>query len=136
MAIGASASPALEFYGHTLDLRRGTEDLFTRLKSPARRALRRAERSCLRVQVTRTGEAMLEFYRLHTRTRRGHGLPPQPFSFFLNLHDEIIKPGLGFLVTASVGSCCVAAAIFFHFDKKAVYKFSASDERCQGTPRQ
>jgi hypothetical protein len=72
----ASAKPALAFYGHTLDLRRGTEYLFARLKSSARRALRKAERSCLSVQVTRTREAMLEFYRLHTRTR-----PAQKTSF-------------------------------------------------------
>jgi hypothetical protein len=130
-AIEASATPALEFYGHTLDLRRGTEYLFARLKSSVRRALRKAERSCMSVEVTRAREAMLQFYRLHTRTWRRHGLPPQPFSFFVNIHDEIIKPGLGFVVTASVGSCCVAAAVFFHFDKKAVYKFSASDERRQ-----
>ena len=130
-AFEALDTPALEFYGHTLDLRRGAEYLFAHLKSSVRRALRKAERSCLSVQVTRTREAMLEFYRLHTRTRRRHGLPPQPFSFFLNIHDEIIKPSLGFLATASAGSLCVAAAIFFHFDKKAFYKFSASDERWQ-----
>ena len=127
-AINASATPALEFYGHTLDLRRGTQYLFARLKSSARRALRKAERSCMSVQVTRTREAMLEFYRLHIRTRRRHGLPPQPFSFFLNIHEEIIRPALGFVVTASVGSRCVAAAVFFHFGKTAVYKFGASDE--------
>ena len=130
-AFEALAAPALEFYGHTLDLRRGAEYLFTHLNSSVRRALRKAERSRLSVQITRTREAMLEFYRLHTRTRRRHGLPPQPFSFFLNIHDEIIKQSLGFVVTASAGSLCVAAAIFFHFDKKAFYKFSASDERWQ-----
>jgi hypothetical protein len=65
------------------------------------------------------------------RTRKRHGLPPQPISFFLNIHDEVIKPGLGFVVTASIGSRPVAAAVFFHFGKKAVYKFGASDERFQ-----
>jgi len=130
-ATEASATPALEFHGHTLDLSRGTEHLFTLLKSSARRALRKAARSGLSVQLTRTREAIQEFYRLHIRTRRRHGLPPQPFSFFLNIHDEIVKPGLGFVVTASVGSCCVAAAIFFHFGKNAVYKFGASDTSCQ-----
>ena len=94
-AFEALATPALEFYEHTLDLRRGAEYLFTHLNSSVRRALRKAERSRLSVQITRTREAMLEFYRLHTRTRRRHGLPPQPFSFFLNIHDEIIKPSLG-----------------------------------------
>jgi Acetyltransferase (GNAT) domain len=126
-----SAAPALAFYGHTLDLRNGPEELLGRVKSSARRALRKAERSGLSVQVARNREAILEFYRLHVRTRRRHGLPPQPLSFFLNIHDEVIKPGLGFVVMAGGASRLVAAAVFFHFGKKAVYKFGASDERFQ-----
>jgi len=130
-SLWGSAVPALAFYGHTLDLRRGTEDLLTRVKSSVRRALRKAERSGLSVRVVRTREAILEFYRLHVRTRRRHGVPPQPESFFLNIHDEVIKPGLGFVVVARSGSRPIAAAVFFQFGKKAVYKFGASDERLQ-----
>lgn len=126
-----SATPSLTFYGHTLDLRRGPEDLITRLKSSARCALGKAKRSGLSVQVVRTREAIVEFYRLHVRTRRRHGLPPQPLSFFLNIHDNVIKPGLGFVAMANSGSRPVAAAVFFHFGKKAVYKFGASDDRHQ-----
>ena len=73
----------------------------------------------------------MHFYRLHARTRRRHGLPPQPLSFFLNIHDEILKAGFGFVVMATKGTHPVAAAVFFHFGKNAVYKFCASDERYQ-----
>jgi hypothetical protein len=128
---GGSAVPALAFYGHMLDLRSGPEVLLTRLKSCARRALRKAERSGLSVEVARTREAVLEFYLLHVRTRRRHGLPPQPVSFFLNIHDEVIKPGMGFVVVARSGARPIAAAVFFQFAKKAVYKFGASDKRLQ-----
>jgi CelD/BcsL family acetyltransferase involved in cellulose biosynthesis len=126
-----SAPPSVAFYGHTLDLRGSTEDLFARLKSSVRRALRKADRSDLSVQVTRTREAILEYYQLHLQTRRRHGLPPQPVSFFLNIYDEIIKPNLGFVVTARLESRPIAAAVFFQFGRKAVYKFGASDERLQ-----
>jgi Acetyltransferase (GNAT) domain len=126
-----SPTPALAFYGHALDLRGGPDDLLARVKSSARRALRKAERSGLIVQVARTREAILEFYRLHVQTRRRFGLPPQPLSFFLNIHHEVIKPGLGFIVTASCGRRPVAAAVFFQFGKKAVYKFGASDQKLQ-----
>jgi len=119
------------YYGHTLDLRANAEDLLTRFKSSVRRALRKAVESGLSVQVNQTREAILEYYRLHVQTRRRHGLPPQPVSFFLNIHDELIKPGLGFVVLANSGSRIVAAAVFFHFGRKAVYKFGASDERFQ-----
>src|ERR1700693_5660710 len=129
--LDVSAKPAVAFYGHTLDLRNGEEALLARLKSSVRRALRKAERSDLTIEVSRTREATLEFYRLHTQTSRRHGLPPQPESFFLNIYEEIIKSGLGFIVLASSGSRPVAGAIFFHLGKKAVYKFGASDEAGQ-----
>jgi hypothetical protein len=120
--------PSVRFYGHTLDLRSSVESLFSRLKSSARGAIRKAERSGLTVDVTRSPEAIREYYRLHVQTRKRHGLPPQPLSFFINIYDAIIKAGMGFIVKAHSGSRVAAAAVFFQIGKKAVYKFSASDE--------
>src|SRR5206468_5936890 len=40
-----AASPVAQFYGHTLDLLSGTEELITSFSSPVRRAIRKAERS-------------------------------------------------------------------------------------------
>jgi hypothetical protein len=74
---------------------------------------------------------MCQFYQLHVHTRRRHGLPPQPFSFFGNIHGEVIKLGLGFVVLARCGSNTVAAAVYFHSGRSAVYKFGASDDRYQ-----
>jgi hypothetical protein len=126
-----SAPSAMVFYGHKLDLRSGAEELHGRLSSSTRGAIRKAERSELKVKVSSTREAILEFYRLHVQTRRRHGVPPQSVSFFLNIHENIIEPGLGFVVLAYLGSRPVAAAVFFHFGKKAVYKYAASDEKLQ-----
>jgi CelD/BcsL family acetyltransferase involved in cellulose biosynthesis len=125
----ASAKPVMAFYGHKLDLRSGPASLLMRFKSSTRRAVRKAERSGLTVKATRTREAILQFYRLHAQTRKRHGLPPQPLSFFLNIHEAVINPGLGFVVIASSGQHSVAAAVFFRFGQKAVYKFAASDAR-------
>jgi hypothetical protein len=123
------SQPAAVFYGHRLDLRGGIENVYAGLKSSVRGALRKAERSALSLQLTHTLEAVEAFYRLHARTRRSHGLPPQPESFFLNIYNEVIKPGFGFVVLASNESRPIAAAVFFHFGKKALWKFGASDER-------
>ena len=71
------------------------------------------------------------FYRLHVRTRRRHGLPPQPFSFFRNIHRHVIKPGLGFVALAHSASRPIAGAVFFSLGRNAIYKFGASDERYQ-----
>jgi hypothetical protein len=81
--------------------------------------------------VVRNRPAIGDFYRLHVQTRRHHGLPPQPASFFLNIYDHIIKPGFGFIVLARRGSRPIAAAIFFLFGKNALYKYGASDKKFQ-----
>jgi len=130
-ALPLSAAVAERYYGHKLDLSIGIEQLFVRLESPVRRAIRKAERSGLSVEVTKTREAMLDFYRLHVRTRRRHGLPPQPLSFFLNLHREIIEADLGFIVLAKKETRPVAGAVFLHSGETAFFKFGASDERLQ-----
>ena len=126
----STVSAARRFYGHTLVLRR-SEEMADRFDSQVRRAIRKAERSNLTAQVDRTRAGMGDFYRLHVQTRRRHGLPPQPASFFLNIHEYIIKTGLGFVVLARRGLRPVAAAVFFHFGKNAVYKYGASDKKFQ-----
>jgi Acetyltransferase (GNAT) domain len=120
-----------KFYGHTLDLHNGGEELMTHFASPVRRAIRKAQRSHVRAVVVRNRAAMADFYRLHTQTRRRHGLPPQPASFFRNIYEHIVQPGLGFIVLARHGSRSIAAAVFFRFNKNALYKYGASDKRFQ-----
>jgi lipid II:glycine glycyltransferase (peptidoglycan interpeptide bridge formation enzyme) len=120
-----------KYYGHTLDLTIGVEELFARFQSPVRRAIRKAEKCGLIFEVARTCEAMLDFYRVHVRTRRRHGLPPQPLAFFLNIHQAIIKAGLGFVIVAKHANTPIAAAVFFHSGADALFKFGASDERVQ-----
>jgi Acetyltransferase (GNAT) domain len=127
----AIATSASQFYGHKLLLPERSEELLARFTSPARRAIRKAEKSEAEVRVVTTREAILEFYSLHVKTRRRHGLPPQPLSFFINIYEEIIKAGHGFVVVARSGSRSFAAAVFFQFGKNAIYKFGASDEAFQ-----
>ena len=126
-----ASSSTTKFYGHTLDLRSGVEDLISRLASPVRRAIRKAERSGVNAVIVRNRQAIADFYRLHLQTRRRHGLPPQPVSFFLNIYEHIIKPGLGFVVLAQGRSRPIAAMIFFRFGKNALYKYGASDKKFQ-----
>ena len=72
--------------------------------------------------VVRNRQAVDEFYQLHVETRRRHGLPPQSASFFRNIYEHILKPGVGFIVLAQHRSRTIAAAIFFHFGNNAIYK--------------
>ena len=126
-----ASSATAKFYGHRLDLRGGVEELISCFASPVRRAIRKAERSSVSAAIVHNRRAIADFYRLHVGTRRRHGLPPQPASFFLNIYEHIIRPGLGFIVLAKREARPIAAAIFFRFGKNALYKYSASDKRFQ-----
>lgn len=126
-----SAKPAVSFYSHILSLQGGLDAIFGRFKSSVRRAIRKAEGSGLRVEITRSQEAMSEFFRLQCLTRKRHGLPPQSRAFFLNIQKEIIEPGLGFIALVTRQARPVAALVFFHLGKTAIYKFGASDKSLQ-----
>jgi hypothetical protein len=121
------ATPAIQFHHHTLDLRKDPEDLFAQCAAPVRRAIRKAERNALIPSISTERTALLDFYRLHLQTRQRHGLPPQPISFFLHIHEHVLACGLGFVALVRAGSRPVAGAVFFHTDRHAIYKFGASD---------
>jgi Acetyltransferase (GNAT) domain len=121
------SSPSLVFFGHLLDLGRGEEFVFKNLDGALRRGIRKAEAAGLRIQIDDTLASVHTYYALHCQTRRRHGLPPQPFRFFLNLQRYLLSAGLGFVVTAWSGNRSVAGAVFLRSGRQALYKFGASD---------
>jgi hypothetical protein len=123
----ADAVPSQVFYRHILHLSDDLDGLFHRCDPATRRAVRKAGQSCLDIERGHTLGALHEFYSLHVQTRRKHGLPPQPFAFFLALYDEFISRGQGFITVARRELRPVAAAVFLNFGKRAVFKFGASD---------
>jgi len=126
----AEATAALSFYTHRLEL--GSVDkILRRFDSSVQRAIRKAERGGVTVEMSNTIEAVRAFYGLHERTRRKHGVPPQPFTFFANIQRHVLEAGRGFVVLARVADRVIAAAMFFHFGDRAIYKFGASDDRFQ-----
>ena len=126
------AAPAsLAFFGHTVDLEEDEDRMFARLESPVRRAIRKAEKSGVTVEVSQSLEAMKVFYSLQCKTRRKHGLPPQPFIFFRNIFEHILSKNLGMIAIASCQQRPVAASVYFQLGARAVYKYGASDEAFQ-----
>jgi hypothetical protein len=125
------APASVSFYGHTVDLAGDENQLFNRLESSVRRAIRKAQNGPVVVTVAADLAAVRIFYSLHCRTRRRHGLPPQPFSFFRNIHRHLISQNRGAVVLASYLGQPVAAAMHFCSGEEAIYKFGASDEAGQ-----
>jgi hypothetical protein len=123
--------PSLSFYGHSLDLPMDENTLFGQLKSSTRRAIHKAEKSGVRVEISTEASTTDNFYSLHCQTRKRHGLPPQPRSFFKNIHKHIVAKDLGMVLLARWKKQPVAGAVFFHAGGSAVYKFGASDDAFQ-----
>lgn len=128
----ADAMPALSFHAHQLDLRAGAEAVHRGFRSSVRQALRKAAGSPLEAEVSADAAAMRTFFQLHRETRQRHGLPPQPFSFFRIIQEEIMESGQGFVVTVRCQKRPVASMVFFQGSPCGIYKFGASDKRYQG----
>jgi hypothetical protein len=58
-------------------------------------------------------------------------VPPQPFRFFSNIGRYVFQAGQGFVGVCRLRGRAIAAAVFLHNARKAIYKFGASDERFQ-----
>lgn len=126
------AAPAsTSFYGHRLDLAGGEQRLFAGFESAVRRAIRKAEKLGVKVEISHTLEALRDFYTLHCKTRKKHGLPPQPFWFFRNLHNHVLRAQQGFVALARYGQKAIAAGVYVHLGSRAIYKYGASDAASQ-----
>jgi hypothetical protein len=125
------APASLAFYGHELDLRADEKMLFEKMDGSARRAVRKAEKDGVTAEVSQSEEAVRDFYFLQCLTRKRHGLPPQPFGFFLNVWRCILSQNRGVIVLASRGGEKIAGAVYFFLGGRAIYKYGASDFRRQ-----
>jgi hypothetical protein len=121
------AQPLQTYDSHHLDLSPGTAAILQHLDASVRRAIRKSEASGIQITVARSLTAMDEFYQLHGRTRRRHGLPPQPQRFFRRIAKHLVESGLGTIVLARLADAPVAGAVFLHSAGQAIYKFGASD---------
>lgn len=121
------ATPSLSFYRHEIDLTGSEEGIYERMEGSVRRGVRRAQSAGVTVDFSRSPDAVNTYYNLHCRTRKRHGLPPQPFSFFDNIRRFILEPGDGFVATGRLNGRAVAGAVFFCRNRRALYKFGASD---------
>ena len=118
-------SPTVAYCFHALNLDPSLETLFSNFhKDSTQRKIKRAEREGLTEQVGR--ESILEeFYRLQLLTRRRHGVPPQPRSWFRNMIDcfgEALQIRLAFK-----GDRSIAGILTLRHKNSLVYKYGCSD---------
>jgi lipid II:glycine glycyltransferase (peptidoglycan interpeptide bridge formation enzyme) len=116
------------FSRQILDLRPDLDVLFRNFhKSCVQRKIHRAERERLTYQEGRSESQLAQFYELLLRTRRRHGLPPQPLAWFRNVVHSL---GKGVLIRiASKDGQPIASIITIQFKDVLVYKYGCSDSR-------
>lgn len=129
--IPENSLPHSYYYSHTLKLSLDEEKVFMTFRDSTKRNIKKAAREGVKIERLDSVEAIEAFYRLNCITRKEHGLPPQPYSFFINLYERIILKGLGTILLASLGKNPIAGAVCMHFGKKAIYKFGASEKKFQ-----
>lgn len=121
--------PSMSVLGHSLDLGHSEETLFAGLKESTRRNVRKAQREGIKVSIGTSNAMVDRFCRLNCLTRREHGLPPQPLSFFYNIGQHLLDRELGCVVLGSLRGEDIGGAVYLHFGKDALYKYGASDRR-------
>ena len=118
-----------QFHLHILDLRQGAEHVFQHFhKDSVQRKIKRAEREGV-VCEQGCSEALLDrFYHLLLRTRRRHGLPPQPRQWFRNLVARL-GSCVQVRVAASKSGEPIASIFTLRHKKSLTFKYGCSDER-------
>jgi len=119
------------FYGHTIDLSKDEERIFSSFRSSTKRNIKKASRMGVEINVSNSLDSLKEFYRLNCITKRLHGLPPQPFYFFKEIFEHILSKQQGILLLASFRGKTIAGAIYFFIGRKALFKYGASDKKYQ-----
>lgn len=119
-------SPTNHYRLHLLDLTRDLATIYRQLhKDSIQRKIQRAAREGLRYEEGRSGDLLDTFYRLHTMTRRRHGVPVQPLLWFQNLirfFGDSLK-----IRVAMFGERAAAAILTIRHKDTLVYKYGCGD---------
>jgi CelD/BcsL family acetyltransferase involved in cellulose biosynthesis len=113
---------------HAADLTPDLEGLWRRLDESARRAIRKAEKAGVTVQVAEDEKLLRAFYDLHLGVRKfKYRLLAQPYRMFEKVWQHFLAPGKGRLIVASLANQVIAGAVFLEWRDRLYYKFGASD---------
>jgi hypothetical protein len=127
-----NAIPSSCVLKHVLELSKDEDLLLASFRKGTKSAIKKAiSDGKLQMITSESEDALKEFYRLNSITRKRHGLPPQPYYYFRKLYDVLISRGHGFIVLASFENRIIASGVFLHFGQQAVYKYGASDAEHQ-----
>ncbi|GIU70310.1 MAG: hypothetical protein KatS3mg002_1546 [Candidatus Woesearchaeota archaeon] len=111
---------------HILNLVPDENELKKNLSDNTKRNIKTAIKEGIIIKEENSEAALKTFYKLQCITRKKHGLPPQPESFFDNIYKHILSQSKGTMFFASLNGKPIASLMFFTFGEKVLYKFGAS----------
>jgi hypothetical protein len=115
---------------HRLDLTADISDVYSRFhRDCVARKIRRAEREHLVYRKGNSGQDFADFWKLYLLTRKRHGAPPQPLSWFRNLIGEFGEAATIHL--ALQADRRIAAIFTLEYKDTLVYKYGCSDPSLQ-----
>lgn len=124
--VSSFSHTTIQYAFHLLDLEPDIQTIFHRFhKSSLQRKIHRAERERLIYREGTSGDLLNDFYRLFIRTRKRHGLAPQPKEWFANLMDcfgDALK-----IRVALKGDRVIGAMMTIRHKDTLTYKYGCSD---------
>ena len=115
---------------YMLDLRPGMENLFGSFhKSSIQRPIKKSLKIGLELNIGATKEYVEQFYDLQVQTRKRHGVPPQPFAYFENMHRAFEGTDILQVYSASFDNRVVAALLLLRFGDTVIYQNGGSNSR-------
>ena len=71
------------YFNHVLRLDNNENKIFSRFRKSTKGNIKKAINKGVKIEFCNSLDSIKNFYKLHCRTRKKHGLPPQPWSFFI-----------------------------------------------------
>jgi FemAB-related protein (PEP-CTERM system-associated) len=104
--------------------------IWSQLKASARGKVRKSQKLGVQIHVAQHREDMVDFFRLHLRTRsKKHGMPAQTLGFFFELWDTFAASGVLRLLLAEYMGRVIASSILMASGMTVRHAYGASDER-------
>ncbi|NLF50757.1 MAG: peptidoglycan bridge formation glycyltransferase FemA/FemB family protein [Leptolinea sp.] len=108
--------------------RKTEEELLAQFNKKVRYSIRTTIERGVRVEEGTSEDSLREFYRLHSFTRRRHGVPVQPWKYFTNLGKNVLEKGFGGVLLAYLGKDCIAGLVYLKYGQTVTIKYSASGD--------
>ena len=96
-------------------------------KSTVERGIRKAMRSNITLVRAASMTDMRSMYDLYVTTRRNHGLPPQPFTFFKNLWNLFKPKNMVSVLLAFYGKIPIAGILLMNYKDVVYYLYGGSE---------